>query len=151
MVQVAVVDDEGVEFVAGFETPHLAEEAPRRLRGHPERLGQGEESPLAIPLIVQFAHLYRIDHHPEDAQVVAAADVAAESHAHALVEELPDGRDARGHVEVRGGAVGRHHLVPFHQLQLLAFGEHAVGHHGGRLSEETVTVVSVAVAGAFWF
>ena len=43
VIQVAVVEDEGVELIAGLEAAHLAEETSSRLRGHPERFGQGKE------------------------------------------------------------------------------------------------------------
>ena len=78
MIQVAVIDDEGIELIAGFEAAYAAEETAGRLGGKPERFGQGKERQLMVLLIVHFAYLYGINHHSEDAQVVTAADVAAE-------------------------------------------------------------------------
>ena len=119
VIQVAVVDDEGIELIAGFEAAYLSEEAACRLCGDPERLGQREKRTLVILLIVQLAHLNGINHHLEDAQVVTAADIAAESHAQPSVEELSDRRHARCQVEIRRRTVRHHYPTAFHQFLLL--------------------------------
>ena len=81
MIEVAVVNDEGVELIARLEATHPAKETACRLRGHPEHVSHGEERPLMVLLVVHLAHLYRRDHHMEDADVVASADITAKTYA----------------------------------------------------------------------
>ena len=76
-IEHAVVDDQGVELVAGLEAADLAEERACRLGGYPEDFGKGEEGLVVVLLVLHLAHLDGIDEHAEHIQVVTAADVAA--------------------------------------------------------------------------
>ena len=49
---------------------------------------------MMILLIEHLAHLYGIDHHLEDAEVVTGTDVTAQSHHQSFVKELSDGSHA---------------------------------------------------------
>ena len=116
VVQVAVVNDEGVELVAGLEAAYAAEEAAGRLGGYPEGFGQGEEAAVVALLVAEFADLDGVDHRAEDAEVVAAADVAAEAYGYACFEEGAHGCQSGGEVKVRRGAVGHHDAAAAHEL-----------------------------------
>lgn len=57
-----------------------------------------------------------------------------------------EGSHTRRQIEVRRGAVGHHDAITLHHIQFLARRPHAVSHDGGRLSEESVAVVGIAIA-----
>ena len=86
VVEVTVVNDEGIELVARLKAAHAAEEAACRFGGDPKDLGEREEVLALVLLVVKFAHLDGIDHHAHDAHVMASADVAAQAHFYALFE-----------------------------------------------------------------
>ena len=51
-------------------------------------------------LVVHFAYLYGINHYTEDAEVVSAANIAAQSDAQAMIKELTDRCHAGCYVEI---------------------------------------------------
>ena len=140
-VEVAVVDNEGIELVTRLKAAHTAEEATSRLGGDPEGLGERQEVVARVLLVVKFAYLNGIYHHAHDAHVMASADVAAKSHLHALIEEGTDGGDTGYQVDVRRGAMRHHHVAMAHQLQFLARTEDTVRHDRWCLPEQAVAVV----------
>ena len=135
VVEVAVVDDECIEIIAGFEAAYVSEERASGLSGQPEGFGQREEMLALIALVVHLAHLDGIDDHAEDAEVVTSADVAAQAYADASVEECANGCHAGSKVEVGRRAMGYHDIVLPDQFQLVAFGPDAMRHDGRCLSE----------------
>ena len=147
-VEVAVVDDEGIELVAWLKAAHAPEEAACRLGGNPKCLREREESLVLVLLVVKFAYLNGIDHHAHDAHVMASADVAAQAHLYTHVEEGADGRDAGYQVDVRRGAMRHHHVATAHQFQLFAFTEDAVGHDGWCLPEQAIAVIGISIEAA---
>ena len=86
-IEHAVVDDQGVELVAGLEAAYLAEERACRLGGYPEGLRQRQEPVAVVVLIVHLAHLDGIDYHAQHVQLMTATDVASQTYAQSLVQE----------------------------------------------------------------
>ena len=103
-----------------------------------------------VTLIDRLTHLNGKHHHTEDIQIVAAADVAAKTYGNVLFDERTDWCQARGDVQVRRGAMSNHHPSALHQFQFLPGSPYAVGHHSRRLSEQSVAIIGVAIAGAFF-
>ena len=148
VVQIMIVDNHCIELVAGLETAHTTEETAGRLGGEPEDLGEREERAVVVLLIMHLADLNGVDHHAEDAEIMSTADITAQTYRHTLLDEGADGGQAGGDIEVRRGAMGHHDTIALHQLQLLASGPYAMGHDGRRLTEEAITVIGIAIAGA---
>ena len=82
---------------------------------------------------------------------MASADVAAQAHFNALVEEGADGCDTGYQVDVGRGTMRHHHVATAHQVQFFGFTEDAVRHDGRCLPEQAVAVVGVAIEAALGF
>lgn len=139
--KVGVVDDNGVDIVAGDKSAVPAEILVSCAGAEVVALLDGQKFVLSVALHV--AELRRADGHGDDLvhrQQRAACDIRPERDEVALAQQRPHGRDARADVDIRPRAVRRDDAMLAHGLALALVGVDAVRHDGMVLPQPRAVV-----------